>query len=298
VSINNGDGDEEEMQVKTFLQSSSCENNGSNKVELISKVKDTYSLDDWYEFADETHFWFKWRLDALLKLIIDNKILVDQSLRALDIGVGNGILRSQIEQVTQWIVDGADINLGALYQNPICKGRTLYYDIVDELPEFANFYDIIFLFDVIEHLGEPSIFLKSAINHLKIGGFLFINVPSLPSLFSSFDTAMGHFRRYNLRSLAASVKMLPLEIKDIRYWGALLVPLLIIRKLLDSIFHSKRKIIPKKEIIQWSMRRPSDILNQIFLNLMKLELTLPTRLPIGSSLLMACKKISKVGERQ
>ena len=73
------------------------------------------------------------------------------------------------------------------------------YNIHDRAPDLAARYDAIILFDVIEHIESPAEFLASALYHLKPGGRVFINVPALQSLYSKFDVAVGHYRRYSKR---------------------------------------------------------------------------------------------------
>jgi SAM-dependent methyltransferase len=45
----------------------------------------------------------------------------------------------------------------------------------------ANDYDLITLWDVLEHVSEPSDFLRLAVSRLKPGGFLALNVPRIDS---------------------------------------------------------------------------------------------------------------------
>jgi len=64
-------------------------------------------------------------------------------------------------------------------------------------------FDCILYIDVVEHIEEDRDELQRAASHLAPGGFLVILVPAHQWLFTPFDQAIGHFRRYSRRSLSA-----------------------------------------------------------------------------------------------
>lgn len=79
-------------------------------------------------------------------------------------------------------------------------------DIVD--PEFDRKYarllgsfDTVFALNVVEHIDDDRKALANCKKLLKEGGQLIILVPAFQSLFNHFDTALGHFRRYTLKTL-------------------------------------------------------------------------------------------------
>jgi SAM-dependent methyltransferase len=58
-------------------------------------------------------------------------------------------------------------------------------------------YDAIIYIDVIEHIENDKAELAQTLPFLKKDGHLIILVPAHQFLFSPFDKAIGHFRRYN-----------------------------------------------------------------------------------------------------
>lgn len=58
-------------------------------------------------------------------------------------------------------------------------------------------YDTILYLDVIEHIEDSKAELQRAYDLLAPGGHLLIVVPAFNFLFSEFDKAIGHFRRYD-----------------------------------------------------------------------------------------------------
>src|SRR6185295_9082658 len=113
------------------------------------------------------------------------------------------------------------------------RGRTLLYNIEDRLEGLKEKYDVVFLFDVLEHIQDPGRFLKAALWHLKPGGSIVINVPALQSLYSRYDQLIGHFLRYDAVSLRRLLESdaSGLEVVDMRYWGLSLVPVAWLRKI-------------------------------------------------------------------
>jgi SAM-dependent methyltransferase len=55
--------------------------------------------------------------------------------------------------------------------------------------------------DVLEHIADDKGQLEEAANHLRPGGRLIVLSPAYQSLFTAFDAAIGHHRRYTKRAL-------------------------------------------------------------------------------------------------
>ncbi len=69
-------------------------------------------------------------------------------------------------------------------------------------PSLQQFDTIIYI-DVLEHIEHDAEELEQAAKLLKPGGTLIVLSPAWPFLFSDFDRAVGHFRRYTRWSLTA-----------------------------------------------------------------------------------------------
>ena len=257
-----------------------------SNIEIISnKIRDVFMEDEWYDIAVESHFWLEWRLIAILKLINQIGIPINKKLKVLEVGSGNCVLRNSLEARTDWTIDAADLNLKALSQARPSRGRTLLYDIFDEEESIINSYDVVLLMDVLEHIELTNAFIKSLIKHIKPGGHLLINVPALNLFYSVYDKKMGHFRRYNKKSLISEFRDSSLNILDTRYWGLSLLPLLIMRFII-MIFIRR----DNKNIIKSGFKPPGKLLNKIFLITAKVETKLFSKPLLGSSLLLVGEK--------
>lgn len=64
-------------------------------------------------------------------------------------------------------------------------------------------YDCILYIDVLEHIENDRDEMEWVSSLLKPGGKLIVLAPAHPYLMSPFDEAIGHFRRYHVKSLGA-----------------------------------------------------------------------------------------------
>ena len=64
-------------------------------------------------------------------------------------------------------------------------------------------FDAILYIDVLEHIKEDAAELILAARHLKTDGVIVVLAPAFPWLYTPFDAAIGHFRRYTRNSLRA-----------------------------------------------------------------------------------------------
>ncbi len=224
-----------------------------------------------------------WRLRAFLGLLRGTGVPVDRPLRAIDIGCGAGILRSQLEAATGWTVDGADVDLEVLQSNPPSRGETLLYDVHDRRAELLGSYDVLLIFDVIEHISDVPGFLDSCLPLLKPGGRLFINVPAFEFLRSVYDDEAGHLRRYDKPSLRAALDRSDLEPAELRFWGFSMIPLLAVRKFL-------LRLSSREEVIRRGFAPPGALVHAALKVLGRLETALLSRPPAGTSLLAAAVK--------
>ena len=63
--------------------------------------------------------------------------------------------------------------------------------------DVAQSFDTIIYIDVLEHIEHDEIELQLATSHLRRGGRIIVLAPAHQKLFTSFDAAIGHYRRYD-----------------------------------------------------------------------------------------------------
>lgn len=247
--------------------------------EVLSPALSSDFPEQWSELVGQDHFWMQWRLKASVSQLRSLGVSLDAPWHGLEIGCARGVVQTQLGGVSNWRIDGCDLSQASLEANRSSTGRKLLYDIHDRRGELEEAYDFLVLFDVIEHVADPRAFLESALFHLKPGGLVLVNVPALQPLASSYDRAVGHLRRYTRRSLESELQEGGLEVRDVRYWGFSMVPLLILRKMLTSFEKDPEKIIDR------GMRERGGLVGRALRALMRFETKLLRRPFLGTSVL-------------
>lgn len=181
----------------------------------------------WFEIASPGHFWIQRRFTVLRQLAGG---MLRDAREIAEIGCGNGLLQVQIERAYGREVTGFDLNDRALKRNVSSVSSVYCYDIREQKAEFRKRFDLILLFDVLEHIDDESAFMRSALFHLAPSGNVIVNVPAGPRLMSSYDKAVGHKRRYSISSLRKVAGQNRCEVSSWSYWGFPLLPALFLRK--------------------------------------------------------------------
>ena len=150
--------------------------------------------------AEEKHFWFRYR-NNLIGKTIKGLIGSQKKPRILELGCGNGnVLREIEKRLPDSTLVGSELFEEGLSR---AKGRVrceLRQADIYNLPEWPAF-DLIGLFDVLEHLPDDVAALKEIRKSLRPGGKLLITVPASMSLWSYVDVVAGHYRRYTCKTL-------------------------------------------------------------------------------------------------
>lgn len=237
--------------------------------------------DEWYELTSEDNFWLRWRFEAIFKQL---KNYLIEKPNILEIGCGNGIFLKQLKSQYQIIADGCDLNSYALEHLVDGVDGSIYlYDIFERNALMTEKYDLIFLLDVLEHITDTQPFLNAVSAHLKPGGILVVNVPAHSYMFSRYDKAIGHKRRYSRKLLKQELESAGFSNLITYFWGMFLYPVVLVRKYYINWIHPK-------EVVKKGFTPPSGFVNSVFTFFMKLELKLFRRVFIGSSLISIVKK--------
>lgn len=145
----------------------------------------------------------------------------------VDVGAGAGLVGSFLErdraQVTYRFVEPIDslrLYLRERYGDSADAGGDAGYGS-------ARF---VTLFDVLEHQQDDRAFLASLVRKMPRGSTLLLTVPALPSLWSQWDVALGHFRRYDKTTLLACTEGLPLTLHETSFLFPEMVPLGMLRR--------------------------------------------------------------------
>lgn len=125
-----------------------------------------------------------------------------------------------------------------------------------------QFFDCILYIDVLEHIRDDRAELRRAAQRLNPGGRLIVLSPAFQFLFSTFDRALGHERRYTKASLS---RVFPSELKkdELLYADSIGALLSLSNKLLlkkslptlRQILLWDRAVVPISRVVDPLMRR-------------------------------------------
>lgn len=237
---------------------------------------------------EQKHFWHVGRKEIILDLLGRNIPDLARS-RMLEIGCGNGSVLTFLNK-NGIEVEGGDIFMEGL---AFCRQKAdsvpLYQLDVLALP-FQQEFDIVGLFDVLEHIDDDSRALTEINRALKTSGDLILTVPAHKFLWSRHDEASYHKRRYNRTELITKLERCGFVVKKATYYMFFLFPVLSMMRLLSKIFSNKKH---EKGDIQTSLElKTIPVINNAFLASLRLEkyLVRYLNLPFGASLLILAEK--------
>jgi SAM-dependent methyltransferase len=234
-----------------------------------------------HQDSDRSHWWFKGRERILSDVF--GRLRFPLRKRFLDIGSGGGglleVLLRHASTVTA--VEGDAESLARI--------REKYGDRVTTIQSYAEglqvepgSYDVVTLFDVLEHIEDDQATLQKIYDRLPEGGVFVCTVPACPSLWSRHDELNHHFRRYTRTELAKKVRQAGFDIQKVTYFNSFLfAPTFLVR-------WTSRLL--KKEGTDFE--KGSGALNGVLASLFGAErfFLRYLRFPIGVSLLLVAQK--------
>jgi SAM-dependent methyltransferase len=127
----------------------------------------------------------------------------------LDVGAGLGATARLLAPLTQgaYLAIEPDATLADRIRGDVSSGmlpqRVEVLTGTLQSVEPARSFDTILYIDVLEHIEDDRGELRVAATRLRPGGRIVVLAPAHQSLYSPFDAAIGHYRRYDRRSLGA-----------------------------------------------------------------------------------------------
>lgn len=214
-------------------------------------------------------FWHRLRWRAVRSYLPEN-----EAFELVDVGAGAGLLGRYLEQ-----------------DRPLARYR--FVEPIPSLQEFlterygsdadvvaADRYDAKFvtLLDVLEHQEDDRTFLAELVAKMRPGATLLLTVPAHQRLWSQWDVALGHFRRYEKDTLLAVAEDLPLSVRETSFLFPEMVPLGLVR--------SRKKGEASTEDGAEFPDVPG-VVNDVLYGLGSVSLGLRKRWPTGTSLFLA-----------
>jgi SAM-dependent methyltransferase len=196
-----------------------------------------YNPDHYRELfeSEDRHFWFRAR-NAVLETVVRRETAgLPDGYRVLEIGCGTGYVLRMLKSVcNRGSVVGMDLFLEGLEMARLRSSAALVQGRIEQ-PPFRHRFDVVGLFDTLEHIQDD----RSALAHLhqliRPGGTLLITVPAWQSLWSDFDEEAHHCRRYEASQLTDRLAEANFQVEYLTPFMAALYPLAWIgRRIMDA----------------------------------------------------------------
>jgi len=150
----------------------------------------------------------EWMVKTVLKNLNGEK----RPLRVLDYGAGIGTLSLVFERMTGIKPEGIEIDPK---QRAVMEGRG--FRTYSSLEEVEGKFDLVFTFNVLEHIEDDTQALMNIKKKLNPDAILAIYVPAFQHIWTTMDDKVGHYRRYEKNELIEKLEACRFEILKMHY---------------------------------------------------------------------------------
>jgi SAM-dependent methyltransferase len=230
--------------------------------------------------VESRHWWFRGRRRVLAATI--RRLGLKPGAKILELGSGTGgnlALLSAFGQVTAVEMNetARSISAGQAGNAEILAGF-----LPDSLPLGEQKFDLVCLFDVLEHVEEDAATLEVVRRYLAPGGVAVLTVPAYRALFGPHDVALHHKRRYERAELEAKLRAAGLAPMRISFINMGLAPLAFVLRWMERTLGRDRAA---------GTNTPPFIVNEVFAAIFGAEAALlrAVNLPFGLSLMAVAR---------
>jgi SAM-dependent methyltransferase len=183
------------------------------------------------------HWWFVGRRRILATLIRSLALAPDAQILEVGCGTGGNLaMLRQFGNVTAVEADASAMDWAAKRSGlSILLGR-----LPNDLPIGDQRFDLICLFDVLEHLPEDRASLERLRAATAPRGKILLTVPAYQWLWSEHDVYLHHLRRYTMVGLRRVCEEAALQVDRIGYFNTLLFPIAVAARIAERLSGRRR----------------------------------------------------------
>lgn len=188
-----------------------------------------------YAIAETEHWWFVARRQIIAKALDSLHLNPDSDI--LEVGCGPG---GNLELLSRYgNVSALESDVGT---REIANSRKIVQveqgALPDNIPFGDNCFDLIAMFDVLEHIDDDAGALDVLHKRLRPDGILLLTVPAYNFLWSHHDVVNQHKRRYTRKRLIKLAQDAGYQVAYSTYFNTLLFPLVLAVRLLEKLLHT------------------------------------------------------------
>lgn len=247
---------------------------------------------------EDRHFWFRARNRVITKLVAQT-VGLRTDLRAIEVGCGTGTVLAALQNaLPRALVVGMDLHEEGLRLARTRTRAALVRGAV-EAPPFEAIFDVVGVFDVLEHLVDDEGALRRLRALVAPDGVLLVTVPAHRALWSYFDEASRHRRRYAPEELRHTLVESGFEVDYLsQFMAPLVVPMWAGRRIGRPVRRWRRNATAD-ELAAEDLRvvRGANELMDCLLWIESLVLARRIRLPVGTSLVAVARPAPAEGLR-
>jgi 2-polyprenyl-3-methyl-5-hydroxy-6-metoxy-1,4-benzoquinol methylase len=254
--------------------------------EIIDDNEDYNSenLDLLFSFENK-HFWFLYRKQIILKVF---QKFIKKHERIIEIGAGTGNVSQMVLTNGYKNIANGEMHMSGLLHAKKYGLTELFQFNLLQAP-FSEHFDVVGMFDVLEHIESDELALNNVNKMLSPDGRLILTVPSHMWLWSNIDMNSGHKRRYNYSGLKTLLEKSNFEVIYYRSFFIIMLPILFFRALINK----KHIKLNTENLARNAGMTINPVTNALLKFICKLEnfLLKGISLKFGGSLLVVARKI-------
>lgn len=177
-----------------------------------------------FRSMEDCHWWFSGR-KKIIAAMMRHFFLGISDFSLLDIGTGTGFMLSVLNRYGHVTALDGDGDAIAYARQRQVERVTYVHTAFPPYTTPEKSFDVVTLFDVLEHIEDENGALYNIYSLLKPGGYVMCTVPAFSFLWTAHDVINQHKRRYTRKELIGKLEKHGFSLLKCSYFNTFLFPL-------------------------------------------------------------------------